>query len=269
SECADEGDGVVNRLLCEILPDPRASLERRIEQTEASISSARAEIAAASRTFSSSLREINIVLSSSEVEVLLSTVTADELIEMHVVYSAIRGVQHALARAAEAGGDVEVIKRYYGFSAALLEVVLHMQECFLSDISDRWLPRLDELQRKAAETREQAVRLHHAEADPDLREQLQRNQSANALTIEAARLYRDYLADQSRQVVEQWKTVRARHKVALNSYRTFAIQSDVLAVLDQSAEAFRTLMEMPLPMLKGFDGSAEIKREIERLSEQL
>src|SRR5690606_32878953 len=28
SECADEGDGFVDRLLCEILPDPRASLER-------------------------------------------------------------------------------------------------------------------------------------------------------------------------------------------------------------------------------------------------
>ncbi|WP_207461201.1 hypothetical protein [Azospirillum sp. SYSU D00513] len=269
SPCDDSQRSLLQTVSCSVMPSGQAVVMADIERNERQLAELENERSRQLGALAQGLREIGIELTSSDLNGLLLLVSADRLIEAYAAYEGLMQVNAALIRAAEATqGDIEVLKRYYGFHVALVEVALHLHETFLDELEGQWIPRLSALRNEAIAARFDSERLLKSEKDEGLRRRLTANLSANALSIEAADLYGDHLRAQEREVAARWSELHRQHRIAVNTYRTVAIQGDILAVMRQTDDGFAELMRLELPPLRSF-ASDQLRTAVGQISEKL
>jgi hypothetical protein len=97
---------------------------------------------------------------------------------------------------------------------------------------------------------------------------LRANLEAQALTLEAADRYADYLRDQRRQVAASGESLSRDLAVAENTYETVKVSGDLLALMRDSQQLLTTLFRLQVPPLRSFENLA-MKREFRRLTRQL
>jgi hypothetical protein len=131
-------------------------------------------------------------------------------------------------------------------------------------VDQRYLPEIQAIRERAAELRRDTRRLMVEESSPVL----QANLEAQALTLDAAKRYADYLQDQRRQVAASAERLSRDLAVAENTYATVQVSGDLLALMRDSQRMMTTLFKLQLPRLRTFENLA-MKREFARLTQQL
>jgi len=241
------------------------------ETLKAEIEAREGEIARLDETLHTQIQafglNLGINIPSDQLDALLSMASGDDIASMLQAFAAIRAAAQTLSQETNRQGEsVEVARRYYALYVVLVECAQRAQGKVIDHIDHEWLPKLDAITQEARRVQSEARRL--ADADPARAALLHANQDSLDLTLRAAGLYRQRLLDQKTAIASAHHKLDAIHAVALNTFRTVRLSSDLVDLMRTTAHEFGSVLALDLPPLRPFE-SLELKGEFARLSAQL
>jgi len=237
-----------------------AGREGDIRRFEAELDDVKAE-------FAGELRAIGLELSPDQVELLLSTVVGDNIVDLGIVFDNVKQITGQLERLVrESGEDLESARRYYGMYVVLLRALHRMHQDVERAIAEDYLPRIDDIAERAQRLSQDTRALLRKQ--PDKADLLRANLDAQQLTVKAAAVYRDYLSEQQTQVAAARKVIEDDIAAAWNTYETVRVSGELVDLVQSSQRLLNGLLDRQVPALRPFQ-NLEMQRELQKLTEQL
>ena len=100
------------------------------------------------------------------------------------------------------------------------------------------------------------------------RSHLESNIAANELTKDAIELYQKIVTSHRNKVSQALKISDRERQVAINTYKTVRLSSDVSNLIREGLSTFETLSNLHIPAAAEFQ-NAEIREEFRKLTEKL
>ncbi len=239
-----------------------ADLKHSIQQYEQQIAEKKTNITQA-------LQASGVSLSEEQLDVLMSSVIGEDVLEMSVVFDNVKRLSQQLATLMQENGEnLEFARKHYGMYAILLEVVSTMQADFVGSVMDKYLPAIDKIAEDSKELQRRTQLLLDAESDAIRRADLQSSREAQQLTVDTIKLYRTRLKAQADQTLEAKARVEKDLEVALIRYQTVKLSGELVAMIQASNHQFQALANLQLPSLTPFENLA-MKAEYEKLTQTL
>lgn len=246
-----------------------ADYDAKIQDLRDNIAHYQEQIAQHQQAFAESLARQGMHLDPQQVDVLLSSVVGDDIVRSATVYAQVRKVSAQLMKLTQESGEaLHVSKRYYGMYTILLEVLLHMQNRFIAQIENNYLPQIDRIGSDVQQLQQETRALLGQHAEAGRRRHLQANLEAQNLTLEAAALYRKHLLSQRGKVQAARAKVAEDLEIARNTYRTVTLSGELVQLLRHGHESLDLLMNIQVPDLLVFE-NAEMKQEFANLTARL
>lgn len=210
---------------------------------------------------------IGLHLSDEALGALLDSVSGDDMITMGVVFQNVKSVTLTLEQLTnESGESLDAAQRYYGMYLVLLKTLDRMQKTFMYNVAKDYEPQLKKFIMEAEDTILEAERAIKKKAgDYSV---LSRNIESNRLTIQAAKLYIQYLEQQKAMIKKRNEELEHNLVTAQNTYRTVAVSRSVATFLHNGRETFTHLMNMTMPELRVFENEA-LRREFQALTQRM
>jgi hypothetical protein len=240
-------------------------IDDEIAEHQAYIEAQQTQSARIREQFATKLQQLGLDIQAGQLDFLLSTVVGDEVVDMARAFAQVRTLAEQLETlTADSHEDLKSARRYYGIYMVLLQLLDHMQGNLAANINDRYLPRIENIERRARRLNNQTLLLQAEHDNPVLQANLQ----AQRLTLQAAGRYRDYLLSQRRQVLQARERLSRDLAVAQNTYETVKVSGDLVSLMKHSRHLIDTLFTLQAPPLRAFE-NLEMKREFERLTQDL
>jgi DNA repair exonuclease SbcCD ATPase subunit len=245
----------------------RADYEERIAAKEADIRAYLAELDRIKTDFARDLRAMGLQLDDKQIDLLLATVVGDNVIDLGILFDNVQAITTQLeGLVEESGEDLDSARRYYGMYVILLRALEHMHDKVITAINERYLPHIDAIAERAATLSDETRALLRSQ--PERANILRSNLDAQQLTIEAADVYRDYLAEQRAQVEQARSALNADIDTAWNTYQTVQVSGELVDLVQSSRSLLDSLLDREVPPLRPFQ-NLEMQRELEKLTHQL
>ena len=212
--------------------------------------------------------KIGMNLNATDVDELLDSITGDEFVRVTIVFDNAKKFAAELERLTnDSGEDLEAAKEYYGVYLMLLQAMSRLQQKFVTNVDEEYLPKLDGFVQQARENMNEAEEAIKLGGDEKI---LRNNIANNQLTYDAAILYKDGLREQRRQMVIANVACKKNILTAQNTYKTVALSKDLAELMSASRRAFDSITGLSIPDLRPFknermkDALSEITRELRK-----
>ena len=247
-----------------------AEYNEKINEEQTRIQTYQTEIAQLKQNFGEQLSKIGLQLTSEQLDLLLSSVIGDEIIQGSIVYDNVKQVnQKLMDLIKETGEDITIAKRYYGLHMVLLNILNHMQHTFIGRIDEAYMPKMKQIVTDTQLLRTETDRLLKNENDdPNRRQHLLANSEAQSLTLQTAELYRKHLQSQRAKMVKARNKTREDLEVAKNTYKTVTLSGKLVILLRSNQSSFDTLLNIQTPDLLVFE-NLQMKQEFAALTKKL
>ena len=128
----------------------RAKIEERLAELDGEIADRERALSAVDAQLAEALRGMGLQLDDRQIDVLLSSVTGDDLLQNAVVFANVRLVVEKLAELSREDRDnLELSRRYSGLYLVLNDLLIHTQEELVRKIDGQYKPRLAEIGKEA------------------------------------------------------------------------------------------------------------------------
>lgn len=249
-----------------LVAETKADYDMLIEATEKNIEAYEEEKALTMTQMSQALTAIGVDLDSNQLEAMMSSVVGDDIVSMSVVFNAIKDMTTQLAELTQSSGeDLAHAKKYYGMVVVLHRIMAHMQESFIADVDETYLPKLTQYRNNAKSNIEESRNLI---SEGGNKATLENNIESNRLTIRVIELYADMLEGQRDKVAAAHEVTVREMKVADNTYRTVSLSSSVVSMIREGANTFDQLISLQMPDIREFQNE-EVREEFRNLTERL
>ena len=243
--------------------------EEKIEQLTELIQQRHEQIKELKTNFSQQLTERGLHINKEQLDVLLSSIVGDDIIQSSVVYDNVKKIsQQLMILTKNSGEDIEISQRYYGMYTILLKTLLHMQVTFTSNIDAKYLPKISQIVNEVNMINETTRNLLSGEVDKNHRLHLMANIGAQKLTLQTAELYKKHLNRQRDKVDIAKNRTESDLQIAQNTYRTVRVSGELINLLRSSQKSFDTLLNIQVPDLLVFE-SLQMKQEFAILTKKL
>jgi len=243
--------------------------DAKIEQLKEHIQRNYEEIGKLKNQFAQKLGEKGLFINQEQLEVLLSSVVGDDIIQSSIVYDNVKQIsQQLMTLTINTGEDVEISQRYYGMYTVLLKTLLHMQQTFINNIDRKYLPKIDKIVADVQETNAITRNLLRAERDKNRRRHLAANLKAQNLTLQTAALYKRHLIRQRGKMVRAMEKTVSDFQIAQNTYKTVTLSGELVNLLRSSQKSFDLLLNIQVPELLVFENK-QMKQEFAKLTQRL
>ena len=248
----------------------QARIDERLKEIDGEIRAREASLAGVNGRLADALREMGLELDQGQVDVLLSSVTGDDMLQNTVVFSNVKAVVEQLASlAGNDQNDLEINRRYTGLYLVLNDLLIHTQEELVRRIDEEYGPRLKSIVKEALALEDEARKKAGQEAYNEAqRASFRRNAEANAMTVRVGKLYADLLAAQRRSILENLKDLRRSRDVAENTYRTVRSSGDLKNLIHSGLALFDSIDALSMPQLQPFESEA-MRLEFEEINRRL
>jgi len=264
-------NGVTGKITTTIgLTDTQADIDAKIEDANARIVGNELSIREAKDRFRRAMAEAGANVTAEEADLLLDSVTGNDLVRIASAYQAARGVSRQLMELMDQSGeDLKRAKRYYAMHAALLALLVHAQTTFIEKVDAEYLPKIGAIQNDVLATRRDTERLLSGQNTARQREALVANINSQAIALEASDFYRGHLIDQRNEIVTaRQKTVREL-EIADNTLRTVDASFQLRAMMESATLSFEALQNLESPGIERIFRNQQLRQEFQKLSEKL
>ena len=266
---ADNRQAIVNAPVKSAWKSTIDDYRQKIADQEAAIDSYQAEIAKLTQEFGAALGDSGVQLTPDQLDLLLTSVVGDDVIQSGIVYANVKRISEQLMQLTlETREDLAVSKRYYGMHTILLEILLHMQQTSISQIDQRYLPAIEQILSEVDEISATTHRLLQVQTDPGHRRHLLANLQAQKLTARTATLYRKHLLAQRKAILQARSRTSSDLRVARNTYRTVMVSGELINLLQTSQQSFDQMLAIQPPALLVFENK-RMKQEFAALTARL
>lgn len=248
----------------------RPKIDKLLEELQSDVARFKEEKEAIRSSMTKALAEMGLDLDSTSLDVLLASVSGDEVIALMLAADSIKKINLQIVELLSKGeGNLHIARKYTGVHMVLVDIYLQAHYLVMDRISNDYSPRLDEISSSALMLKKQAEEmLEKSPKDDPRREVLETNIRANDRTVQTASLYRDYLKTQQGKLRVSAEKLKSDLSVARNTYQTVKTGSDLIALINTSMRTLETVYSFVLPDLSTvYD--REILNEFERITGQI
>lgn len=240
-----------------------ARLQEEIADSEERLNEINAKLASA-------LKEIGLELDGEQVEILLNSVTGEDLMQNTIVFTNVKAVVSKLEELAQNDDNtLEITRRYTGMYLVLNDLLIHTQEEFVRKIDGEYKPKLKGIIAEADSLRKEAMsRSNQGVYSVEQRKGFASNAQSNALTIQVANLYTELLESQRSSTMESIKSLRLNRDLAENTYRTVRSSGELRGLIHTGLKVFDAVSTLSMPELKVFE-SGVMRLEFEEINRRL
>lgn len=229
---------------------------------------AAAKLTQATAEFAGKLTALGMPMTPEQAELIAIAPNGDDMVALLGMQANVARLVAQLRETVEQNrANPDVLKRYYGLNVVLCQMVETLQADVRDRIRDRYLPRLDgiekenlQLQRRAAESIKQAPAAEQQGYAANLR--------ALQSTAEIIPAYRRYLAQQGEQLDEALRHTRGLLDLAANTASTMENTVEVLDMMNVSNRDFGAVISLLPPGTLPLDSDL-LRQEFERISRKL
>ena len=271
-----EADGLRNRRISapesSRLPwvRTRAKIDERLSELDGEIADRERALSAVDAQLAEALRALGLQLDDRQIDVLLSSVTGDDLLQNAVVFANVRVVVEKLAELSREDRDnLEVNRRYSGLYLVLNDLLIHAREELVRKIDGEYKPRLGEIGKEAEALRREALAKASQTGYSDAQKKsFALNAESNAMTLRVAELYMQLLDSQRKGILDNLADLRRNRDLAENTYRTVRSSGDLRNLIRSGLELFDSIHALAMPEILPFENEA-IRREFEEINKRL
>ena len=271
-----EADGLRNRRISapesSRLPwvRTRAKIDERLSELDGEIADRERALSAVDAQLAEALRALGLQLDDRQIDVLLSSVTGDDLLQNAVVFANVRVVVEKLAELSREDRDnLEVNRRYSGLYLVLNDLLIHTREELVRKIDGEYKPRLGEIGKEAEALRREALAKASQTGYSDAQKKsFALNAESNAMTLRVAELYMQLLDSQRKGILDNLADLRRNRDLAENTYRTVRSSGDLRNLIRSGLELFDSIHALAMPEILPFENEA-IRREFEEINKRL
>ncbi|WP_299079656.1 hypothetical protein [uncultured Fretibacterium sp.] len=248
----------------------RAKIDERLSELDGEITDRERALSAVNAQLAEALRELGLQLDDRQIDILLSSVTGDDLLQNAVVFSNVRAMVEKLAELSREDRDnLEINRRYSGLYLVLNDLLIHTQEELVRRIDGEYKPRLVEIGREAEALRREALaRGSQAGYSDSQKKSFALNAESNAMTLRVAELYTQLLDSQRKGILDNLADLRRNRDLAENTYRTVRSSGDLRNLIRSGLELFDSIHALSMPEILPFENEA-IRREFEEINKRL
>ena len=247
----------------------RADYEKKIADARETIVKEQAVIDRTKMEMSQNFKELGIDLSPKQIDVLLSRIDGDDIIKMTLVMDVLKQITaQLLGIMQESGEELDHAKKYYGMHMVLLELVVYIQEKLIDKISDRYLPKIDQIIDHTKEMLARTDRKISSEENLRRRNIYYQNYRSQQLTLKTAILYRQNLLSELQQIREAKGVSQKNLDLSRNTYETVTLSSDLFKIIASSQEMMREVMKLQIPTIIPFKNE-QMREKYQELTKKL
>ena len=248
----------------------RQEIEKNISRLEKEISDGDARLSEINTHLTSALKNIGLELENSQTEILLNSVTGDDLLQNTIVFSNVKIVVTKLEQLSQNDtNNFEIIRRYTGMYLVLNDLLIHTQEELVRRIDNDYKPKLKIIKTEAETLRKDALTKSNQDIyTKDQRKSFAANAKSNEITIQVADLYNELLDSQKLATMNSIKSLRLNRDLAENTYRTVRSSGELKGLIHSGLSIFDAIDTLTMPELKIFETGA-MRVEFEEINRRL
>ena len=213
--------------------------------------------------------QIGVKLSLDQIDVLLSRVDGDDIIEISLVMDTLKYITAQIRQLMQQSQEeLTQAKRYYGMHQVLLELVVYMQQRYIEKCDKIYLPKIDKIIADAKAMMEQTEALKAKEESGKRARVYAKNLEAQEWTLKVAQAYRQDLLLSKAKMVEAQRVAMANLQLSRNTYNTVLLSADLYSVMSESQKMFTQIEKMQVPTIVPFE-NLQIKQKYQELTKKL
>lgn len=247
----------------------KSQYAQKIEDAQKTIAAQKASIIETKLAMSQNFKELGIDLVPEQIDVLLSRVDGDDIIQMTLVMDVLKQITtQLLGIMQESNEELTQAKKYYGMHMVLLELVVYIQEKFIHKIKNSYLPQIDKIINHTKNMLLKTNKKISGEEKLHRRNIYYQNYRSQQLTLKTAILYRQNLINELDQVREAKAVSRKNLDLSKNTYETVTLSSDLFKIIASSQEMMKEVMKLQIPTIIPFE-NIQMKEKYQELTEML
>ncbi len=247
----------------------RTKADKQIEHLELEIKENEELLQEINARLIDAMKEIGLELDEQQIEILLNSVTGDDLLNNTVIFSNVKSVVTKLEDLAKNDTSFEINKRYTGMYLILNELLIYTQQGLLQKIEAEYKPRINAIVTEAAKLRDDAkARSTNKQYSQAQRSGFKMNAEANDLTVRVGKLYIDLLNSQRNGIVDSIKNLSLNRDLAESTYKTVRSSGELRNLIHSGLNVFDNVNALAMPQLKIFENQ-NLRHEFEEINKRL
>jgi hypothetical protein len=247
----------------------KSEYDRKIEETKNENRILENEIRIIKEDLKKNFQEIGVNLSSEQIDILLTRVDGDDIIQISLVMETLKHVTNQILELMRASKEeLTQAKKYYGMHQVLLELVVYIQQKYIDKCNSIYLPKIDKIISDSAEMMVNTNRLKAQEEDSRRRSIYNNNLDAQMLTNKAAKLYKKDIVSSRNNMIEAQKISKENLKLSKNTYATVMLSADLFDLINESHSMFEEVSKIQVPNLVPFE-NIQLEQKYKELTEKL
>ena len=248
----------------------KSKADERIARLQEEIADEEERLGAITSRLTDALKAVGLELDEAQTDILLNSVTGDDLMQNTIVFSNVKAVVAKLEELAQNDTNtLEITRRYTGMYLVLNDLLIHTQEELVRKIDEEYKARLKAIIAEAEALRKEALaRSNQNIYSVEQRKGFAANAQSNALTIQVANLYTELLDSQRAGTMESLKSLRLNRDLAENTYKTVRSSGELRGLIHTGLKLFDAVGALKMPELKVFESGA-MRLEFEEINRRL
>lgn len=244
--------------------------DKKISRLEEEVKNDEKRLAEINSNLTESLKNIGLELDNSQTEILLNSVTGDDLLQNTIVFSNVKTVVTKLEQLSQNGtNSFEITRRYTGMYLVLNDLLIHTQEELVRKIDENYKPKLNVIKSEAENLRKDALAKSNQNIyTVEQRKAFANNAKSNEITIQVSNLYNELLDSQKLTTMNSIKSLRLNRDLAENTYRTVRSSGELKGLIQSGLSVIDSIDTLTMPELKIFETGA-MRLEFEEINRRL
>ncbi len=249
--------------------DEQTTYEKNIETSNKTIQMHQTNIDKIKESLIFNLSSAGITFNTEQVEMLISRVDVDNILELTLVYNNLKIVTEQLGKLMEATkDDIKATKKYYAMFVILSEMIVYTQKQYLNKMENVYLPKISKVISDTESIQIKTKMLINSNKDENYKATLDNNLRNQSLSFKTATLYKKQLLQQKANIEKALKKSSLDLKITLNTFKTVQISFTLLDIIKESRESFNSLMNIQLPEIIPFENK-EMQVEYNKITKEI
>ena len=247
----------------------RTGYDEKIDETQKENIILENEIRIIKSDLKNNFKEIGVNLTAAQIEVLLTRVDGDDIIQISLVMETLKHITNQILELMKASKEeLKQAKKYYGMHQVLLELVVYIQQQYIDKCDNVYLPKIDKMITDSAQMMANTKRLKDQEEDTRRRSIYNTNLDAQMLTHKAAKRYRNDIVASRDNMREAQQISKANLQLSKNTYATVLLSADLFDLITESQSMFEEVSKIQVPNLVPFE-NFQMEQKYRELTEKL
>ena len=247
----------------------KEGFDRKIKDKKDEIAILKNDIRIVKKSLEESFLDTGIELNSQQLDVLLSRVDGDDIIQMSVVMKVLNKItDQILVLMKESGEELSQAKRYYGMHLISWQLVDYIQQKYIDKVNREYIPKIDTIIQKTERMMVKTSSLIDSEREREKRLIYEKNFSIQEETKNVATVYRKQLLEANEEMKKAQMMTLSNIKLSQNIYNTVSLSSELYNVISQSQKMFNKIAKIQMPKIIPFE-NLQIKKKYQEITGEL